>query len=435
MQEWALLASAYATQFVAFSFFVSGLVAILRSQGAPLMQLGWLYLLGLAPGLKFLWAPLFDRYGFGRWGHYGCWLTLMQALLIATLAGMAMLDVRAGAPLPMTPLMAGCMLIALLTACQDIAADGLACRLLGPTQRGLGNAVQMAGGMFGFAMGGGGMLIAYERWGWRTAIICLMAINAITLTLTLLYREPERARPLRSARLPRLHEYWQRLGRFWLRPDTGWRWALLIAAAQASVCLAYGALTPMLVDHGWAMGKIGRIVNIYGSAIGVATTLTLGLFMRRHSPTAALCWMLPAQTLAVLLLGVPLLARAADVWILLGIAGYLALYMPLGALMSALMMERASAQTPATDFSMQYGLYNCAGFALSALALPLAQRWGYAAPLGISAALGLLMCFVAPRLWRKTQSAQIGQTAPAGQAGLAAPPSPLVPTNSDPHIH
>lgn len=397
MQEWALLASAYATQFVAFSFFVSGLVAILRSQGAPLMQLGWLYLLGLAPGLKFLWAPLFDRYGFGRWGHYGCWLTLMQALLIATLAGMAMLDVRAGAPLPMTPL--------------------------------------MAGGMFGFAMGGGGMLIAYERWGWRTAIICLMAINAITLTLTLLYREPERARPLRSARLPHLHEYWQRLGRFWLRPDTGWRWALLIAAAQASVCLAYGALTPMLVDHGWAMGKIGRIVNIYGSAIGVATTLTLGLFMRRHSPTAALCWMLPAQTLAVLLLGVPLLARAADVWILLGIAGYLALYMPLGALMSALMMERASAQTPATDFSMQYGLYNCAGFALSALALPLAQRWGYAAPLGISAALGLLMCFVAPRLWRKTQSAQIGQTAPAGQAGLAAPPSPLVPTNSDPHIH
>ena len=56
-QEWALLCSAYLSQFVASGFFFMAMTAILRERGANLEQIGWVYLLGIVPGLKFVWAP------------------------------------------------------------------------------------------------------------------------------------------------------------------------------------------------------------------------------------------------------------------------------------------------------------------------------------------------------------------------------------------
>lgn len=226
--EWALLCSAYISQCVAFSFFFVALSSILRGNGAELADLSFIYLLGVAPALKFLWAPLMDRYGFGRWGHYSRWLVLMQTALIVTLWAMAQLkiggvppELAAGAtgaaadmneaaaalggaggtgaaahpPLPWTGLMLGCLAMSFFTACQDMAADGLSTRLLSPSQRGLGNALQMACGSIGFIAGGGGVLALYEYAGWQTALMCLTVLNVVTLVLALFYREPAHARP------------------------------------------------------------------------------------------------------------------------------------------------------------------------------------------------------------------------------------------------
>ncbi|WP_238946401.1 MFS transporter [Vandammella animalimorsus] len=399
--EWALLASAYLSQFVALGFFFMALTAILRGQGVPLAQLGWLYMLGLVPSLKFLWAPLMDRWGFGVRGHYGKWLALMQALLIASLLALSQLPMQAGAAPPMRALVAGSVAIALLTACQDMAADGLSCRLLGPRQRGLGNAVQLAGGLLGFAMGGGGVLMLYEAWGWQVAVLSLTLLNLLPLALALTYREPAHARPVPAARQARMRDYWRQLLDFWRQPRTGWAWALFIASLPVGAGMAYGVLTPMLVDLGWSMGQIGRVVHLYATVPGVIGVLALGLAMRRWSPAHALRWVLPAQALAVALLAAPLLHGAGQAWVLLGVIGYMALYMPLETLAAALMMGRASARAPATDFSMQHGLYSTAGHAAGALALPLAGRFGYGALLLLATGIGLLLCLVAPWLWRR----------------------------------
>ncbi|WP_143326916.1 MFS transporter [Vandammella animalimorsus] len=402
--EWALLVCVYLSQYMAYGFFFVSLMVILRERGVPLAHMGWLYSLGLFTGLKFLWAPLMDRWGFGRHGHYSVWLALMQALLIAALLWLAALPMNAPAALPLGALAAGSVLVAFLTACQDMAADGLSCRLLGPGQRGLGNAVQMAGGMLGFAAGGGGVLLLYESLGWRWAVLSLTALNLLTLALALAYREPPHARPDPVQGRQRMRSHWRQLLAFWRQPHTGWPWAAFLALLQAGVCMAYGVLTPMLVDAGWSAGKIGRVINIYASVASVAVMLALGWLMRRTSPARALRWMLPAQVLAVALLAAPLLLRAGDVWVMLGVIGYLALYMPLGALAAALMMGQASVHAPATDFSMQYGLYTCAGFAASGLALPLAGRMGYAGLLALAAGVGALMCLLIPWLWRRSQS-------------------------------
>ena len=404
---WALLCSAYLSQFVASSFFYMAMIAILRGRGVALEQLGWIYLLGLVPAVKFLWAPLLDRHGFGAWGHYSRWLVLMQGLLILTFLWLGTLPMSQEDPLPLGALVTGCLLISLLTSLQDIAADGLSCRLLGPAQRGLGNALQMACGMLGFAAGGGGVLIMVEHWGWQTAIYSLTALNALTLLQALFYREPPHAGPLVHEQLS-VGAQWKRLMQFWKQPGTGWRWLLVVTTANAGFCMAYGLMTPMLVDAGWSMGDIGQYLNIYGVLMGTASMAGIGLAMRRWSPARTMRWVMAAQILAVvavILMHVSLEQKLPTFAVVLCIAAYMAFYAPVDVLLPTLMMERASPSTPATDFSMQNGLYFSAGILISSAAgIQLAAATSYGATLGVALAVSIVLSLAIPALWRRANA-------------------------------
>ena len=69
-----LITALYFTQWLGVGFLTIGLVAILREGGTPLATLGLLQTIGIIWPLKFLWAPLVDRYGCSRRGHYRSWL-------------------------------------------------------------------------------------------------------------------------------------------------------------------------------------------------------------------------------------------------------------------------------------------------------------------------------------------------------------------------
>ena len=166
-----------------------------------------------------------------------------------------------------------------------------------------------------------------------------------------------------------------------------------------------------------------------------------GWLLRHWSLNRALHVILPAQVVGVLLLAIPLLLKTGalgaglpeiaqgaaaaggtaapdgaaaaagqaaasvaqtggigDIWITLGVAGFMMCYMPMGVLVSTLMMGRSSAHAPATDFSVQYGLYLAAGYGAGALGLPLAQRMGYAGLLALAGAVCVLMAVLIPVL-------------------------------------
>ena len=133
-ERFRLITALYFTQYLGVGFLTIGLVAILRDGGTSLATLGMLQTIGLIWPLKFLWAPLVDRFGRRRVGHYRSWLIPLQLGLVITLLALTPFATPAD---HLGPVFAICALFVLFSATQDIAADALAVRLLTDSGRGL----------------------------------------------------------------------------------------------------------------------------------------------------------------------------------------------------------------------------------------------------------------------------------------------------------
>ncbi|HTE15738.1 MAG TPA: hypothetical protein VK642_11730, partial [Burkholderiales bacterium] len=68
----------------------SVLQAWLKDGGIDLASIGLFALVGLPYTLKFLWAPLFDRYAMLRFGRRRGWMIVMQFALAAALAALSL---------------------------------------------------------------------------------------------------------------------------------------------------------------------------------------------------------------------------------------------------------------------------------------------------------------------------------------------------------
>ncbi len=367
--RWAMLLSLYVTQYLGIGFFLIALVAILRQKGMPLENLGLIYLLGTLWVFKFMWAPLVDRFGLRRVGHYRGWLVAMQAGMVALLLVLAGLDLDHQLPL----ILALCFLYTFLSATQDIAVDGLAYSLLLPSERGVGNGVQSAGGLLGSVIGGGAILMAYPSVGWRGCMILLALLTGVTLAQVLLFREPGRLGPVSDIRL-----HAARCWTFW-RGQRRLRWLLMLLVYPLGISLGYALMTPILVDAGWGIDRIGFTLNVVGSLIGVLSSLAAGWLIRRVGRRPMLLGAALAQSVGLLALLPAALGQTSPVLVTGAIVVFFAVYSPVTAIMATLMMDHASPRSPATDYTLQYSLYFAGGIVAAMVSALLAGTFGYPA--------------------------------------------------------
>lgn len=391
----AAIGGIYMAQSVVGGIAFQGVPALMRDSGAQLDQVGLASLAFLPWALKFLWAPLVERYRLpqdrlqrrtrrivlpGQW--------LLAALLFA-LAGL-------GQPAPAV-LLAVLGLIALVAATIDIACDAFAVEQLPPGRRGWGNAIQVGGSYLGMFLGAGLFVILAGSHGWRAAAA---AMGALILLLTLpfaLIREPARAagtaphRPTLASALDR----------------PGVRISLLLTVAfQAGARLAYGMTTPLLLDRGVPLASVGWINGAGGVVAGLGGTLLGALAIQRWGYRHALIAAMALQAVALAAFFAGALAGGpggmADpsglaVLALLKAgamaAGFVTLY--------AFLMSQASLAQAGVDFT----LFQCAD-ALTAMigglaAGTLAQHLGYGACFGIATALGAAGLIAVPVLMRR----------------------------------
>ncbi len=391
---WWLLGSLYTTQFLALGFLSVALVALLQEQGASMSRVSLIYLLGTVWAFKLLWAPLLDHFGWTRLGHYRGWLLLTQAGLV--LAPLAMMALDPVVDFPAVYALA--VLVAVLSATQDVATDAIACRTLPETERGLGNGTQTAGGLLGNLLGGGVLVMAYPSIGWSACMGWLAAGTAVSLAQLAWLSEPgQRLTPLAARTL------YGRLRTFW--PDAGgigWLFVLLLFPFASG--LAYGLVTPLLVASGWGMERIGLVTNVAGSLLSAGSALAAGWLLPRWGRRRAL-----VMAAAINLFGsAALLAPWAgwggvggsDAALTLAVCLYFLCYTPLHVVLATLMMDRVHPASAGTDYSLQFSVFMLSSMGSATLAPLLTDALGMRDTLlvGAVAALASVVLAWRPRL-------------------------------------
>ena len=335
-----LLASLYLAQGMPYGFFSQFLPAMLRAQGVSLQNVGLASLLALPWALKFLWAPLVDRYGAARWGLRRTWIVPLQLLTVVTLLVLSRVEPTA----QLEPMLLGVLVLNLLAATQDIATDGLAVTILGPTERGLGNGVQVAAYRLGMILCGGVLLILYEQLGW--ARVCQLMAGAIALTTLPIagYREP----PTPAHARPGLASF----AGFFRRPGVlGWLAAL--AAYKFGEAFGVGMLKPFLIDMGLGFAGIGWLTGTAGFLAGLVGAMVGGAMVGKFGRWRCLFVFAAVQALAVACYAIPAWGpRDWTVLYALCTFEHLAGGMATAALFT-LMMDAARPQTAGTDYTVQ----------------------------------------------------------------------------------
>lgn len=157
--------------------------------GVSLIVIGSLSLLQYAYLVKFLWAPLMDRYTPMTLGRRRAWVLITQIGLTLMLTIIAFMN-PARHP---WKIFCVAVITAFISASQDIAIDGYRVDVLRQKERGLGAAVTTVGGRIAMLVGGGFALIMAADYGWKVAYLLMALLMLTQIIVTLSATNPEKA--------------------------------------------------------------------------------------------------------------------------------------------------------------------------------------------------------------------------------------------------
>ncbi len=162
----------------------------LSEGGASLAVIGLTANIGLAYSLKFLWAPLLDQTAppgvLRRFGRRRGWLLAIQPALAAAAVLLALSNPAA---VPLAALAAGA-LVAFLSASQDIVVDAWRIELFPARLQGAAMAAYVWGYRVALLIATTGVIGAAGTVGWHPALLCVAALIALGVPVTLLAPEP-----------------------------------------------------------------------------------------------------------------------------------------------------------------------------------------------------------------------------------------------------
>jgi MFS transporter, PAT family, beta-lactamase induction signal transducer AmpG len=265
--------------------FASGLPLFLTSKtlqawmtvaGVNLGAIGLFSLVALPYSLKFLWSPLLDRFVPPFLGRRRGWLIMIQVALVLAIAAMALQD--PGKTLQFLALNA--LLIAFLSASQDIAFDAYRVDVLEERETGAGAAITVLGYRIALLVTGSLALILADRMPWSVVYLYLAGLMALSIGFTLWAPEPERrVRPpetlLAAVKLPFL-EFFQRSGIF-----RGALILLFIVLYKFGDGLVNNMATPFLLQTGFTQTDIGAIQGGMGLLATLVGALAGGAVLSR----------------------------------------------------------------------------------------------------------------------------------------------------------
>lgn len=367
----SLTSALYCTQYLGIGFVMTGLIVVFRELGVDLVTLGAIASLGAVWAIKFLWAPLVDRYGVKCLGHYRSWLIGCQSAMIFVILLMLFTPPSLDSFWSIVSLTA---VFVLFSATQDIAADALVVRVVPQEQRGAINGVQVAAGYAGNVIGGGLLVVLYDKLGWTTAVLTLAALTASALVLILTTPEARHAAPAGKRNLTQAYASMSFL---WKSKRVA-AWAfVIIPLLNIGAGVVYYIASPALVDVGWSLTKIGVILNIIASAIAIFGSAICGFFTSRFGLKWPLFIGNSLAIVSVLLLLPVFSGRSNDLMTVAGLCLYMSAYSMTAVVVYTINMEYCREESAGSDFTVLTCLAMLFSFVAASPLLAFAEKFGY----------------------------------------------------------
>ncbi|WP_198951262.1 muropeptide transporter [Pigmentiphaga sp. NML080357] len=243
--------------------------------GVSLQAIGFLTLVGSAYTLKFLWAPLMDRYTPPLLGRRRGWMVVTQLLLALSIMAMGLLSPSAA----LLPLALIAVFVAFCSASQDIAFDAYRTDVLRKEERGAGAAVSVLGYRLAMLVSGGLALVIADSWlGWGNMYVLMGALMGLAILATLWAPEPETPatapRTLAEAVAGPLLEFFRRPGAIVL--------LVLIVLYKLGDAFAGSLSTAFLIrGAGFSATEVGTINKVLGLGATIIGALAGGSLLAR----------------------------------------------------------------------------------------------------------------------------------------------------------
>jgi PAT family beta-lactamase induction signal transducer AmpG len=256
------------------------LQAWLTVEGINLTSIGLLSLVGLPYSLKFLWAPLLDRFSILGMGRRKGWLLASQLGLVASIAVMAIHNPSRSLML----LAINALFVATLSATQDITVDAYRADVLKPDETAAGAGVNVLGYRIALIVAGSATLIAADRFSWPVVYLMMAALMMVTTIATLRAPEPlivgRPPETLKQAVIGPLADYFSRSG-----SRRGVMILIFIVFFRLGDLMIANMTTPFLLRTGFTQtevgamqGGVGLIASIVGVLVGGLVVSRIGLF-------------------------------------------------------------------------------------------------------------------------------------------------------------
>lgn len=241
----------------------------LRDDGIDLKSIGLISLASFFYLLKFVWAPMLDRYKFVAFGFLGrrrSWLLISQIVMLFALAALAFVK-----PVSDIPHLVMWVLIASFAgATMDTVVDAYRIEIAPESAQAALAATYTLGYRFGLILAGAGALYIAELGGWKTAYLIMAALMLIPIITTLVAKEPVDISVRRQINI----------GQAFVEPIAGFfkTNGVLVACALLIFVGLYkfpdqviGVMAgPFYLDSGFTKADIATVSKLFGVWVGIA---------------------------------------------------------------------------------------------------------------------------------------------------------------------
>ena len=262
------------------------LQAWLTDENISKSTIGLFALIGLPYSLKFLWAPVFDKYILSSLGRRRGWLIIIQILLIISIFLL-------GQSKPEINLFNVAILSIVLTffsASQDILIDAFRRESLMENEQTIGASAYVLGYRIGALAAGAGGLILADLYSYSFVYTLMSLIMLLGVITTILSNEPIveiKSYTLKESIIEPFKEFFNRYQEKSsnIKNFTPYLILLFVLLYKVGDTMAHSLSTNFYLEIGFTKTEIGAVVKFFGlgatllgAFIGGALSLKIGLF-------------------------------------------------------------------------------------------------------------------------------------------------------------